>query len=258
MAQDREERFADAATFRKALTRVAERSFGTTHQGMASDGPVGYAAEVPLQAPANRQEPQLAAASGWGGFAELESRQRVAPAPRVSAARASAPQAHAGRAVAAQPLRTSNAQVEEIQTTHDEALFGDNPLDTFAGEAGRLELDISGPAVTGPVFQRVAGVAVPANQTSRRESVATAAPVARGQVVSTPSAAFWLLPVVLVLGLLALLFVPSLFSLPLPDDAAAQKREEENPATRNGKAFREIGPRPKLGPIAPAQRDVTF
>jgi serine/threonine-protein kinase len=259
MAQDREQRFADAATFRKALTRAVERSFGTTHQGMTSDGPVEHVRfEVPVEAPANRQEPQLAAAAGWGGFAELESRQRVAPAPRVSAQRASAPQRQPSRAAALHPPRTPKAQGEELQTTHDEALFGDNPLDAFAGDAGRLELDISGPAVTGPVFQRVAGVAVPANQTSRRESVATAAPVARGHVVSTPSAAFWLLPAVLVLGLLALLFVPSLFSLPLPDDAAAQKREAENPATRNGKAFREIGPRAKLGSIAPAQRDITF
>jgi tRNA A-37 threonylcarbamoyl transferase component Bud32 len=259
MAHDREQRFADAGTFRKALTRAVERSFGTTHQGITSEGPIEQMPlEVPVAAPANRQEPQLAAAAGWGGFAELESRQRVAPAPRASAPRVSAAQAPAARGFAAQVMRTSQAQPEPIQTTHDEALFGDNPLDTFAGEADRLELDVSGPVVSGPTFQRVAGVAMPANQTSRRESVATAAPVARGRAVSTPSAAFWLLPAVLVLGLLALLFVPSLFSLPLPDDAAARKREAENPATRDGKPFREIGPRPRLGPIAPAQRDVTF
>jgi hypothetical protein len=255
MAHHREDRFADAVSFRKALTRAAERSFGATKHGIMSEGPVEH---LPLEQPANLQEAQLAAAAnGWGGFAELESRSRVA-APRASAPQASAPRMAApqgGRVAASQPVRSSHAQAEaiEIQTTHDEMLFGDNPLDTFAGEAGRLELDVKG-----PTFPRVAGVASPpANQTSRRPDAP--APAARGRgSSSTPSAAFWLLPVVLALGFVVLVFAPSLFSLPLPDAAAVQKREAESPATRDGKAYREIGPRPKLGPIAPALRDVTF
>jgi tRNA A-37 threonylcarbamoyl transferase component Bud32 len=289
MASDRDERFADASVFRKALTRAAERSFGSTQQAFVSDSPVEH---LPLDGPANEQRQavaQLAAASAggvWGGFHELEARaQRVSgaglSAPLASAAVAKDRRSGAGNpvvskpAVSAQPGRTSVAQPGRIQNTHpaargsaslsadgggvqvthDEPLFGDNPLDTFAGEAGSLELDISGPA-----FPRTAGGAMPANQTrlERAESLHAPADSRARASRSTPSAAFWVLPVLLLVGLVLLLLAPSLFSPPLPDDTAAERREAENPATRESRAYREIGPRSRLGSVAPAQRDVTF
>lgn len=290
MASDREQRFADAAGFRKALTRAAERSFGSTQQAFISDAPVE---PVPRGGPANEQRSavtQLAAASAggaWGGFHELETRSaRVSGAgrgpsvPLASAAGArdrasgvanpgvSKPVATPARSPVAQPGRIQNthpaargsaslsAEGHGVQVAHDDGMFGDNPLDTFAGEAGSLELDVSGPALP-----RTAGVAaLPANQTrlERAESLQNPAD-SRGRASrSTPSAAFWLVPVLLLVGFVLLLLAPSLFSPPLPDDSAAERRETENPATREGRPFREIGPRSRLGPVAPAQRDVTF
>jgi hypothetical protein len=144
-----------------------------------------------------------------------------------------------------------------VEVTHDEPLFGDNPLDTFAGEAGSLELDTSGPASP----RAAGGMALPANQTrlDRAESLNVAAADSRARAPhSTPSAAFWVLPALLLVGFVLLLLAPSLFSPALPDDSAAERREAENPATRDGRPFREIGPRSRLGDVAPAQRDVTF
>jgi serine/threonine protein kinase len=293
MASDREERFADAAVFRKALTRAAERSFGSTQAAFVSDSPVEH---LPPDDPANEQRSavtQLAAASArgaWGGFGELEARApRVSGAgrglsgPLASAAGAKTRTSSAGNPVVSKPLpappqpgRASAPQPGRIQNTHpaargsaslsvggdgvqgthEDALFGDNPLDTFAGEAGSLELDMSGPA-----FPRTAGVAgQPANQTrlERGESLQASTDSRPRAARSTPSAAFWLVPVLLLVGFALLLLAPSLFSRPLPDDSAMQRREAENPATRDGKPFREIGPRSRLGSVAPAQRDVTF
>jgi serine/threonine-protein kinase len=291
LAPDRESRFADAAAFRKALTRAAERSFGSTKQAIISESPVEH---LPLEAPANEQRqeaPQLAAAAGgaWGGFSELEARGSRgsaagrAPSPPVASAAAAAKERVSmaagpvvskapagGRTSTAQPPRTSNPhpaargtanqvpQGDGLQVPHDDSLFGDNPLDTFAGaDAGRLELDISGPQL-----QRLAGVAqiaqMPSNRVSRAESL-KAPPESRARrSSSTPSAAFWLFPVLLLVGFALLFLAPSLFSPAPADESASVKREEDNPATRNGKLYREIGPRPRVGAIAPAARDITF
>jgi hypothetical protein len=147
------------------------------------------------------------------------------------------------------------ARPEPMQVSHDDQLFGDNPLDTFAGEAAALELDMSGPNLP-----RMAGVAnvnsVPSKAPARPGGAVAAqrAPAAH----STPSAALWIVPVVLFVGFVLLLLSPGLFSLSVPDDAAAARREAENPATQTGPRLRDIGPRPKLGTLPPAQRDVTF
>ncbi|HKP63602.1 MAG TPA: hypothetical protein VJV78_43000, partial [Polyangiales bacterium] len=136
----------------------------------------------------------------------------------------------------------------------NDAMFGDNPLDTFAGDStAALELDISGPNLP-----RMAGV--PVNPAPAREPMrpATAAASMRHAGDSTPSAALWILPALLLVGLLLSLLAPGLFSLSLPDDKAAKQREAENPATQTGPRLRDVGPRPKLGTLPPAQRDVSF
>ncbi|HET6336107.1 MAG TPA: serine/threonine-protein kinase [Polyangiales bacterium] len=288
LAPDRESRFADAAAFRKALTRAAERSFGSTKQAIISESPVEH---LPLDAPANEQReeaPQLAAAAGgvWGGFSELEARSSRgsaagrAPSPAVASAAVAKERVSAavgpvvskapaggGRPSTAQPSRTSNPhpaargsanqvpQGDGLQVPHDDSLFGDNPLDTFAGsDTGRLELDISGPQ-----FQRVAGIAqMPSTRVSRAESLKAPAESRARRPSSTPSAAFWVFPVLLLVGFALLFLAPSLFSPAPADESASVKREEDNPATRNGKPYREIGPRPRVGAVAPAVRDVTF
>jgi hypothetical protein len=276
MAKDRDQRYADAFEFRKALTLAAERAFGTTQQAILSESPL----DLPLEPPANEQKPEApplmaaGAGGGWGGFSDLETRAR-APAPtrgpsvplavgaskdRVSAAKpmvSKAPAHSAGpRLLDPEPASSSAgvamAEGDGLQVAHDDALFGDNPLDTFAGAgAGRLELDLSGGAL--PRVAQPGG-----NRVSRAESLRT--PVAKPARVarSTPSAAFWALPLLLLVGFVLLLLSPSLFSLPLPDASAALRREEENPALRDGRPFREIGARPKVGSAAPALRDVTF
>jgi serine/threonine-protein kinase len=262
MAADREERFDDAFAFRRALTEASERSFGVSTQLFVSEAPLEY----PMEAEQSVAAERVAAAGGggaWGGFEGLEARAPRASGnePRVSAAgtaagsRSPAPRASATRVAPAGARAAVGAAGDGLQVTHDDALFGDNPLDTFAGEAGALELDISG-----PVLPRVTGVAgVPANQTSRRAPSASSTPEPRARGArSTPSAAFWLLPALLLVGFLLLFLAPSLFSPALPDTAAAAQREADNPATRDGKPAREMGPRPKLGAIEPALRDVTF
>jgi serine/threonine protein kinase len=274
MSPDREARFADAAVFRRALSHAAERSFGSATQLFISDSPPEHVPhERPLQhKPALRAHSQPLAAgmgeapAGWGGFSELDARgQRRGSTPRAAAVAslAASPPAPALGASAAHlaPPNSSRASTARLQATrpeakpmsHDASMFGDNPLDTFAGEAGALELDISGPNLP-----RMAGVP---NVTSSKEparpsptaSVQRSAPAA-----STPSAALWILPALLLLGLLLLLFAPGLFSLSVPDAAAAARREAENPATQTGPLLRDVGPRPKLGTLPPAQRDVAF
>jgi len=276
MSPDREQRFADAAVFRRALSHAADRSFGSATQLFISDSPPEH---VPQERPAQQrpavraQSQPLAAgmaeaAAGWGGFSELDARgQRRGSTPRASAVAAmasstaaAAPALGASAAHLAPPTsprastaRMAAARPEVKQVSHEDAMFGDNPLDSFAGEASALELDMSGPNLP-----RMAGVAnVVASKAPARPGTTPLmqrAPAAG----STPSAALWILPALLFGGLLLLLLAPGLFSLSVPDDAAASRREAENPATQTGPRLRDVGPRPKLGAVPPAQRDVSF
>ena len=268
MSPDREERFSDAAVFRRALSHAAERSFGSSTQLFISDSPP--------ERPAPRPEPIRAAsqpmaasageaAAGWGGFSELEARSsRRGSTPRAQAAAALAPAAAAAPVLGASaahlapPTSRSQARLqaarpEVVQATHDEAMFGANPLDNFAGaDGGRLELDVSGPNL--PRLAGVANVATVSKAPPRSGTAPLRAPVE----TAPPPAALWLVPAILFVGLLLLLFAPGLFSLPLPDSAAAARREAENPATQTGPRLRDSGPRPKLGALPPAQRDVSW
>jgi serine/threonine protein kinase len=262
LSHDRAARFADAGEFRRALTSAAERSFGSAAHTTTSDSPREHLPLAVLQSPANTQvsaQPMAAASSAssgaWGGFAELEAR----PAARMSSPRhpaVSVPTAAAqplGPGAAVAPPRSVTARSpsrgEALQVVHDDQLFGDDPLDGFGSQGGSLELDVSGPAVP-----RMAGVA--AQRRANAESTAPPARAARSR--RTPSAAIWVLPLILVTGLLLLLFAPGLFSLPVPDEAPAKSRQEQNPATHGGDRFGDSKPRPKLGSARPALRDVTF
>jgi tRNA A-37 threonylcarbamoyl transferase component Bud32 len=159
------------------------------------------------------------------------------------------------RTGAAKAGRPSTGRAHEApQVVHDDMLFGDDPLDSFASQsAGSLELDFAhAPAAAA----RASAAGHSATRAQPRSHVAPNIP-ARALRRSQPSAAIWLLPILLSLGFGLLLFMPALFSLPAPDTAAATQRQAQNPATFGGSTWG-VRPRRKLDEVAPAERDVTF
>jgi serine/threonine protein kinase len=175
---------------------------------------------------------------------------RTEPANRQSTAQAN-------KAAGARTKRAGRGSVANSGplSPHDDALLGDNPLDVFADpDGGSLELDFAhAPALAA----RASALSAPGPRAAPRVSAANELKPARARRRSQPSAAAWLLPLLLGLGLLALLVLPSLFSLHAPDTAAAAAREAANPALQDGLRWGPK-PRPKLVEVAPAQRDVTF
>jgi hypothetical protein len=135
-------------------------------------------------------------------------------------------------------------------------LLGDNPLDVFGStEALPLDLEVQPQAANSNARGSRPPPAGLSNK--RRESRVGAAvedrPRARRKSVSK---FVWVVPGLLLLVLTAVLLAPSLVSAPAPDDAAAQTREAQNPATRRSQ--RRLGSaRPSSATkLSPAQREL--
>jgi hypothetical protein len=181
---------------------------------------------------------------------------RTAGAAREATARSS--QLHAGTDKAASGAlelspRNSQAQTDALQVAHNESLFGDNPLDSFATAGGELQLDLA----HAPGFAARMTAANTGARVSQRASEHVASVVARARPRARSGSALWLLPAALLLAFVLLLVAPGLFSPAPPDLEAAARREAENPATRDRRPYRNA-PRPKLADVAPALRELTF
>ena len=266
MARDREHRFIDAKAFRRALQSAADSAFPAQSNVRTSELPAVVQRASPRVQLQHAESTRLEASQkAWGDFEGLHVQPRaagdmshVAAAPTML----SAPAAAVHTAQAAPAVRASHAQPraaaapaavtgarprvasaaratvpdpEPMAFGNDGPMLGDNPLDVFSGAAAvDLELDV----------ERIGGHSArlspePSNTNAAKQPRASRTSVAQATSsdrvvgrVARPSA-LWILPALLLLAFGLFLLAPAIVSEAPPDDAAAQTREAQNPATRS-------------------------
>jgi tRNA A-37 threonylcarbamoyl transferase component Bud32 len=237
----------------------------------AGSGPLGPAARAGSVPQPRRGVPDRAATVPLGGrersasAALLDHGARTpdafeelidpSPAPGMDEPFADAAEA-APLELAVSPASGGRGSREYEAYGQEGPLLGDNPLDVF-GSTEALPLDLQVQPHAANQNARASRPPPAGFANKRREARAAVVPEERPRAPRKPVSKYvWLIPGFLLLLLMVFLLSPSLLSAPAPDDAAAETREAQNPATRRSQRLLRPTRPVDAAKLSPAQREL--